>query len=146
MKASFKVTRMFFDRSAVLRRADAAVRSVLSKFGAHVRQRARTSIRHRAGISAPGEPPYSHTGLLRRFIFFSYEPLRRSVVIGPAKLNQKVGHALEALEYGGRSADAVGLRGQRKRRSVYVRARPYMAPAFEKEKPNLPGMWQDCIK
>lgn len=146
MKTSFTVTRMFFDRRAVIRRADAAARSVLSKFGAFVRQRARTSIRHRRGISSPGQPPFSHTGLLRRFILFSYEPANRSVVIGPAKLNQKVGNAPEALEYGGRSTQIFGLRSERKRRSHYIRARPYMNPAFLKEQPQLPGMWQGSIR
>ena len=97
MKATFAVTRMFFDRRAVLSRVDAATQSVLSRFGAFVRQAARTSIRFRKKPSEPGQPPSSHTGLLRRFIFFSYEPRQRSVVIGPARLN-KTGDAPRAMK------------------------------------------------
>lgn len=145
MKATFKVTRLFFDRRAVLGRVDAAARAALSRFGAYVRQVARTSIRFRHRASAPGQPPSSHMGLLRRFIFFSYEPEKRSVIIGPARLNQKVGNAPQALEYGGRSEDMVGLRGQRRRRSLYIRARPYMGPAFEKVKPQLPDLWAGSV-
>jgi hypothetical protein len=146
MRTGFKVQRLFFDRSAVFDRADRATRKVLSRFGAYVRRTAKGSIRFRHKASDPGKPPNSHTTLLRRFIFFSYEPMERSVVIGPARLNQKVGNAPEALEYGGPSTDLVGLRRERRRRTVYIRPRPYMGPAFEKEKPNLPGMWQDSIQ
>ena len=42
---------LFFDRGAVLRATTAAERRVLSRFGAFVRQRARTSIRQRKGIA-----------------------------------------------------------------------------------------------
>jgi hypothetical protein len=73
----------FFDRDKVKRAVDAGTRKVLSKFGAFVRQRAKTSIRKRKGTSPPGSPPYSHVGLLRRFILFAYNPQRKSVVIGP---------------------------------------------------------------
>ena len=52
-----------------------------------VRTTARHSIHKRKRTIAPGEPPSSHTGLLRRFIFFGYDRERRSVVIGPARLN-----------------------------------------------------------
>lgn len=146
MRTGFKVQRLFFDRQAVTDRADRATRGVLSRFGAFVRRTAKGSIRARRKTSEPGQPPSSHTGLLRKFIFFSYEPMERSVVIGPARLNQKVGNAPEALEYGGPSSDMVGLRRERRRRTVHIRPRPYMGPAFEKEKPKLPGMWQDSIK
>ena len=73
----------FFNRDKVMRSVDAGTRKVLSKFGAFVRQRARTSIRKRKGTSPPGSPPYSHVGLLRKFILFAYDPQRKSVVIGP---------------------------------------------------------------
>jgi len=74
---------MFFDRDKVRKRTDAGTRRVLSRFGAYVRTTAKHSIRKRKRISEPGEPPSSHTGLLRRFIFFGYDRDRRSVVIGP---------------------------------------------------------------
>jgi hypothetical protein len=137
------VKKLFFDTKAVRSKVDAATRRVLSKFGAFVRRTARSSIRKRKRISKPGDPPSSHTGLLRRFIWFGYEPSKRSVVIGPVRLSQKGrGEAPHLLEYGG--ATKVAYRGKRKR--AKVRPRPFMGPAFEKEQPKLPAMWRDSVQ
>ena len=137
---------MFFDRKAVTSQVDRTARKVLSKFGAFVRTGARHSIRKRKAVSEPGEPPSSHVGLLRKLIYFGYDPGRRSVVIGPERLNQKVGDAPHALEYGGTSTVVEGLRGKRKKRRVKIAARPFMGPAFEREEPKLPAMWANSIK
>lgn len=156
-----KMARVFFDKPAVLGAVDKATRQVLSRFGAFVRRTARQSIRKRKGISKPGHPPSSHTGLLKQFIFFAYEPSRRSVIIGPEKLTGRVGQtALPALEYGGESTtwDMVSRREHVNDRGVYrvhrgkqyrqirIQARPYMGPAFAKEKPKMPQMWRDSIR
>jgi phage gpG-like protein len=134
---------MFFDRKAVARRVDRAARRVFSRFGAYVRTTAKHSIRKRKRVSRPGEPPSSHTGLLRRFIFFGYDRDRRSVVIGPMPLTGRIGDAPHALEYGGPSA----VRGRRgRKRRVRIAARPYMRPAFENEQPKLPAMWAGSVK
>ena len=131
---------LFFDTKAVRDRTDRATRRVLSKFGAFVRRTARSSIRKRKRISKPGSPPSSHTGLLKRFIWFGYDPQKESVVIGPIRLNRKRGDAPEALEYGGRSR--LGPR-----RIVYIRERPFMRPAFVKEQnEHMPQMWYDSIR
>jgi len=138
----FDIKRMFFDRQAVISKVDAATRRVLSKFGAFVRRSAKSSIRKRKKAAPPGQPPSSHTGLLKKFIFFGYDADRRSVVIGPTRLNQKGrGEAPPLLEYGGKTTLK---RGGKKRRVTY-QARPYMGPAFEKEKPQLPAMWRGSI-
>jgi len=142
----FVTRETFFDRKVVRSAADRTARRVLSKFGAFVRRAAKSSIRKRKRTSAPGEPPSSHTGLLRRFIFFGYDRGRRSVVIGPMRLNQKVGDAPAALEHGGVSTVVEGLRGRRRKRRVGIRARPYMGPAFEQERPKLAAMWRDSVK
>src|SRR5690606_17947878 len=89
--------------------------------------------------SRPGEPPKSHTGLLKRFIFFSYDPQADSVVIGPTKLNQKSADVLAALEYGGASTNTKGER-------VAIEARPFMGPAFASELPQLPRLWANSVK
>jgi hypothetical protein len=137
---------MFFDRRAVTRRVDRTVRRVLSRFGAFVRTTARHSIRQRKSASEPGSPPSSHVGLLRRLIYFGYERVRRSVVIGPERLNQKVGDAPHALEHGGISTVMEGRRRQRRKRRVKIAARPFMGPAFEQERPKLPAMWANSIR
>jgi len=139
----FDIKRMFFDRQAVISKVDAATRRVLSRFGAFVRRSAKSSIRKRKKAAPPGQPPSSHTGLLKKFIFFGYDADRRSVVIGPTRLNQKGrGEAPPLLEYGGKTTLK---RGGKKRRVTY-QARPYMGPAFEKEKPQLPAMWRGSVR
>jgi hypothetical protein len=139
----FKFTRIFFDSPSVMRAVDRATRRVLSRFGAFVRRTAKQSIRKRKRISDPGSPPSSHTGLLKRFIFFGYDTQKGSVVIGPERFSRSDGgDAPHLLEYGG--AGAVVRRG--KRRRTRVRARPFMGPAFEKEKPELSAMWRDSVR
>lgn len=141
-----KVKGMFFDRTAVTKAVDRAKRRVLSRFGAFVRRRARSSIRKRKAVSQPGQPPSSHTGLLRRLIFFFFDRDRESVVIGPLKANTENGGGLptvpEVLEEGG---TAMRKRAGKRVRARY-RARPFMGPAFEQEKPQLPQMWSDSVK
>jgi hypothetical protein len=134
---------LFFDSKAVARKVDTATRRVLSRFGAFVRRTARSSIRKRKRTSQPGSPPSSHTGLLKKFIFFGYEPARKSVVIGPVRLSQNGrGEAPSLLEYGG--AMKIERRGIRKR--AKVRPRPFMGPAMDKEEPKLPAMWRDSVR
>jgi len=137
---------MFFDTDRVKRSADTAARKVLSKAGAFVRTTAKHSIRSRKGASPPGSPPSSHTGLLRRFIFFGYDASRKTVVVGPMRLNQKVGTAPEALEHGGATDVVEGLRGRRRKRRVRIRARPYMGPAMRKELPKFPSLWANSVR
>jgi hypothetical protein len=132
---------LFFDRMAVTSAADRAQRRVLSKFGAYVRRGAKSSIRKRKRPSAPGSPPSSHTGLLKRYIFFLYEPQRRSVIIGPILLGKGT-DAPRLLEHGG----AVSRRKGKKPVRVRYKPRPFMVPAMEREKPKLPAMWRDSVR
>lgn len=91
--------------------------------------------------SNPGQPPRSHLGSLKRFLFFAYDREGNSVVIGPARLNGVSGgpDALEALEEGGRSKNAKG-------KAIRVAARPFMGPALATERPKLPAMWANSVK
>ena len=137
------IRKCFFDRAAVASKADAATRRVLSKFGAFVRRTAKGSIRNRHKPAPPGSPPSSHTGLLKKFIFFGYDAEAQSVVIGPARLDRRGrGDAPSLLEHGGSTM----LRRRGRRFHASYRARPYMGPAFEKEQPKLPAMWRDSIR
>ncbi len=120
---------------------DAGTRRVLSRFGAFVRTRARTSIRKKKGTSPPGSPPHSHVGLLRKFILFAYDPQRKSVVIGPT-LTKESSPAPRLLEHGG---DAV-IEDRGKARHVRYRRRPFMQPALEAEKPKLSALWRDSVR
>ncbi len=140
----FDVKRAFFDTKAVRSKTDKATRRVLSRFGAFVRRTARRSVRKRKNASPPGRPPSSHTGLLKKFIFFGFDAIRRSVVIGPARLSQNGrGEAPSALEYGG----IVTMRTEtRESKKAHVRPRPFMGPAMEQEKDQLPALWRDSVK
>jgi hypothetical protein len=133
---------MFFDTKAVTGAVDRATRKVLSKFGAFVRTGARHSIRKRKAISEPGQPPSSHVGLLRRLIYFGYDAGRKSVVIGPTPLHGEA-EAPPLLEYGGK-ARRRGRKG--KLVTGTYRARPFMGPAFERERPKLLAMWADSVR
>lgn len=126
---STRVKELWFDRQAVTQAVDRACRQKLARFGYLVMRDARESIRKRKAPSSPGQPPSSHTGLLRRFIFFSYDPARRAVLIGPTKLG-KSGDQPHALEFG---------RGR-------LVPRPYMRPAFARQlERNMPGIWRNCM-
>ena len=162
----------FFDRAKVQRAADKATRDVLSRFGSFVRETAKRSmrrapapygkvIRDRQGkplrdpsgkirvrlyfkYSAPGSPPFYRSGLLKKFIFFSYDTGRKSVVIGPTKLDGWQNSTIPALhEYGG----TVAYTGKKGGRVVkkYPK-RPYMQPAFDKELVTLPDLWRGSVK
>lgn len=93
---------LFFDTKEIKSKVSEATRKVLSKFGAFVRQTAKQSIKTKATSSAPGQPPHSHTGQLKKGILFGYDPANQSVVVGPVKLAKK-GNAPEALEKGGQA-------------------------------------------
>ncbi|MCA9251265.1 MAG: hypothetical protein KDA54_09025 [Phycisphaerales bacterium] len=140
-----RIKQLFFDRAKVIRAVDKARRAVLSKAGAFIRTAARSSIRKRKGASAPGQPPSSHTGLLKKFIYFGYEPDSDSVVIGPVKLN-KPGAAPSVLEHGGKTLIQKRRRGRIVRRQVSIKPRPYMGPALEKEQPKLPKLWAGSVR
>jgi hypothetical protein len=100
----------FFDREKVNSALTRAEKKVYSQAGAFVRRTAKGSIVKGKKASKPGKPPKSHTGILKRFLFFAYDPAQHSVVIGPAKTNQIFfngdgrpvsGLVPEVLEYGG---------------------------------------------
>jgi hypothetical protein len=103
----------FFDRAAVIDALTEAEWVVLSKFGAYLRERARTSIRkgnRKGDPSTPGTPPRSHDvwlpnggrakHLLREMMFFGFDANRRTVVVGPAVINAPTG-APGLCEFGG---------------------------------------------
>lgn len=131
----------FFDTAKVQRAVDRATRQALSKGGAFVRQRAKTSIRRRKKISEPGKPPSSHAGLLRQLIYFGFDFARTSVVIGP--LPHRQGRAPELLEFGGR---AVRKTHTGKPRVLTYRPRPFMGPALDAEVPNFPARWRNSVR
>lgn len=109
IKASLQVTRLFFDRRAVIDRIGRAQANVLSKAGAFIRRSAKGKIRYAKGASKPGSPPHAHASQkggkdspLRELLFFAYDDRTNSVVIGPTPFR---GAAIvpRVLEMGGTS-------------------------------------------
>lgn len=117
---SFGVTmeakNFFFDRKFVQQEVGKENAKALSRIGAFVQRRARSSMKrkgkarkrptNRGGkaynrwlkeitdptASAPGSPPHTHTDdpvATLKNIWFQYDPANMSVVIGPLKLNQR---------------------------------------------------------
>ena len=132
------VRKTFFDTKAVKDKVAPAVRRALSRFGAFVRTRSRSSIKRKpfGKVAPPGKPPYAHGDDLKR-ILFGYDEARKSVVIGPVLFGAQSG-APRRLEEGGATT--------RGGKPVRVRPRPYMGPAFSAELTKLGGQLKALIK
>ena len=145
---------LFFDRPIASRLLTPYMRAVYSRFGAYVRSDARNSMRKApvcrtwmrhgpyAGWdmldrapSAPGTPPHTRVGYVKKFLYFSLDPDRLSVVIGPRRLpgvGLSNGYTVPAiLEFGPRTGAHHGVYYGVPYCSVHP-ARPYMKPAMDK--------------
>lgn len=164
----------FFDVEAVWRKVELHKRKGLDRFGAFVRRRAQTSMRPRVGPSKPGDPPHAHqskrlralkrkwgkrvkyTGaLLREMLLFAYDPVRRSMVVGPVPFGKGVpelheyggtrkgdGRVMEVRNSPGRDAGGrfvtAGVRLVKLDGTLRYPARPYMRPALAHTAPQFP--------
>lgn len=130
---------MFFDAPGVLRKVKDGTKSALSKFGAFVWRRAKSSIRRRKKPSQPGQPPSSHAGQLRDLLFFGYDVTTETVVVGPQLFKSKTNPTVpELLELGGRSVTWKGT-------PALYRAFPFMKPALDAEQDNFSGMFAGSV-
>lgn len=128
----------------VIRRVSDKAERVGKRFGGYVRRTAKQSIRRTASgkPAAPGKPPRSQTGTLKRFILFAYDKEERAVLVGPTVLPDRNKEAPESLEKGGESRTTVYINGAKVKRKIKVKRRPFMEPALEKRLPDLLGLWQ----
>ena len=141
---TMRIKGLFFDKKAVLSAVDKAKRAVLSKAGAFIRTTAKHSIRTKKGSAPPGKPPHSHEGSLRRLIYFGYDRASDSVVVGPVGFKRST--APNVLEFGGKSEVKRRRRGKVVKTQATIQERPYMGPALEKERPNLPKRWAGSVR
>lgn len=142
MRVEFRAQKAgFFDTEAVARSLDRAQLRALSKFGAFVRQRAKSSIRKSKKSAEPGQPPKSHEGSLKRLIFFSYDRDRKSVVIGPTAFRK--GEAPRLLEHGGQTVRTSKKKGSR---TLNYAGNPFMVPAAKAELPKFREMLRNAIQ
>ena len=141
------VKKLFFDKAKVVRAVSKAARKTLNHIGGLIRLTARRSIKQAANhnsVSRPGKPPLSHTGLLKRFIMYAYDPSKESVVVGPVLLGGRRGKdAPHTLEFGG--STKVNSRRFGERRNVFIKARPYMYPALEKNQQTICKIFKNSI-
>jgi hypothetical protein len=105
--AVVRMTKMFFDRRAVIDAVGRANATVLAKAGAFIRRSAKGTIRYAKGVSKPGNPPHAHESTkhgkdspLRELIFFAYDDATNSLVVGPTPF-QGPAIAPRVLELGG---------------------------------------------
>lgn len=130
----------FFDKPAVQKAAGKSSKKALSKAGAFIRTTAKRSIRKRKKISKPGFPPSSHSGELKRLIYFSYDMKNDSVVIGPLLFKSGDQPTVpNVLEFG-------GIKKYKGKKRNYE-ARPFMKLAYEKELKagTIPKQWKNSI-
>jgi len=167
-------TKFFFDRKAVIDAVGKAQVKVMGRQGSLVRGIAKKSMHKAKKSSSPGRPPNVHVGLIKKLIFFAFDPKTASMVCGPIKFTVKgiVSNVLEILEHGGegivRDRAIINKKGQivpfkfmtklaRERaiqsgkvivvnRPVTIEARPFMAPALEKSIPYLAKEWKGAVK
>jgi hypothetical protein len=107
----------------------------LGHAGGYIRKVAQHSIKRSPKPSAPGTPPNTRRGQLRRAIRYAVEKVGGapvSVVIGPDV--DVVGTSATAHEFGGKY-----------RREKYPK-RPFMGPALKETQPKLPDMWAGSVK
>jgi len=138
-----------FDGDKVRRAAKKASIESLGHAGAAIRLTARRSIKKAPKArgrdekgrfvsaggtipSAPGKPPHTREGQMKRAIVYAVEKERQDVVVGPDYA--VVGPAGMAHEHGGR------FRGGRYER------RPFMGPTLEKVRDRLPRMWAGSVR
>jgi len=105
-------------------------RKVGNRQGALIRTNARRAIRRRKRPSMPGESPTNQTGILKKFLFYSWDGATQSVVIGPEKLPGSRSDAPKLLEFGKGS----------------FAARPYMRPSLDAAMAKLPELWNGALK
>jgi len=82
----YDVKNFFFDRQKIIDATTKAQRANLSKAGAFIRTRAKSSMRKRKASAQPNQPPSAHGNpQLKNLLYFAYDPSSKSVVIGPTR-------------------------------------------------------------
>lgn len=169
LSLTIQVKDLFLDRQAVIERVDRAKLRALSKAGAYIRRRARSSLRRRKAISAPGQPPSVHSQdkiATLKNIWFVYDPGEQSVVVGPVGLHGSSQPVPQLMEFGGTSRVfeaspiargnrwvPVGKRPPRwakrtRTRRAKYKARPFMGPSLDKEieAGKISSVWAGAVK
>ena len=171
-RVTFEMKKFFFDRQVVQNAVDKQQRRAISRSLAFVRTRARSLLRRRKSVSAPGKPPSVHTsGIGLKTILFAYDMRTKSGIVGPVKLNQvnmtrrgsqpvpsilELGGTVTASEVQFRPGGNFFRRDLRRTRTKYYKTRtrtipykrrPFMGPALqiEAEAGNILSPWANVV-
>jgi len=120
-----------FDENGLVARIARASRDILRRAGAYVRRVAQRKVVTSTNPAAPGQPPHSRRGLLKRAILFASDG-DKSVLVGPGF--NFVGESASAHEFGGKYM-----------KERYPK-RPLMGPALKESAPHVAKMWRDAVK
>lgn len=154
-----------FDRDVIKKRWSKINESPIKKAGLLVRKIARGSIRVRKGPkpSPVGAPPRSRaSGKPFKLIFSVPNSLATQAVVGPTGFNKDTIPTPAVHEFGERAIRTVFVKEDSQRRSTKGRfrkkrrlatrkavqypKRPFMRPALEEARPDLPDFWKDSLK
>lgn len=120
----------------------------MKRVGAKIRRTGQDTMKNRrygkkAPISQPGAFPIRHstTNNSLRNIQFDYDPMKKSVVVGPVRFKSDTSHL---IEFGGIVVQKRTAKKRRARKMHYA-ARPFMGPSFEKEKPFIAGHFRNVF-
>lgn len=136
----------FFDSKAVTDKVPPAIRKALSKFGAYTRRADKNSLKYKpfGATAAPGRPPFVHRGAykrtskkkgkqvvqaaspLRELTLFGYDPVNKSVVIGPAAFRSPLGPGVVP--------------------AIVERRHPHTLPAFDATKGKAAAEFKELIR
>ena len=119
------------DEDGLVARIVRASKEFLRRAGAYVRKVAQRKVATSPKASAPGQPPHTRQGALRRGIVFATDG-EKSVLVGPGF--RQLGESMAAHEFGGRY-----------RRERYPK-RPLMGPSLKESTPHLAKMWDGAVK
>lgn len=155
---------IFFDTPRVLAEVEKTNRQSMARAGGYIRAVAIRSMKTTGGHSRPGSPPHAHrdTGeLLKKLLFFAYDPATKSTVIGPVGFSGS--EVPSRLEYGhiftarsrrvlvrypgggrGKGRTPPGRRWVTLNGRIAVAPRPFMGPALRRsiELGKIPEQWR----
>lgn len=124
-----------FNSKLLLQFMDQKTANILVRIGGFLRKVAQRGMKIRVGPSKPGQPPNAHSPpLLRTFLEYAYDTVKKRLVVGPKLLPRSNNLVLPGLmERGGLIESKV------RKKSVMKRypARPFMKPALEAQSKNL---------
>lgn len=170
---TWKIKSMFFDREAVLSQVEAARRKNLSKLGAFIRQRAKSSIKPARQMRLSEMTEEQRKAYRRRVALAQHygwpkpkkprasskpgEPprshtkrLRKFIYFGydPAAKSVVVGPVGFRNSRAPEALESGGTAtvGKKQKRTVTIHRRPYMAPAMRAELSKLPPLWADSVR